>query len=71
MEMPPQEVCGKQIFTIRDADNNALRDMESMMYNPNVDKSNKEYDKATGKLAGMVGHCACHRLPACKTGKCF
>ena len=52
MEMPSQEVCGKDIFTIRDRDDNALRDMESMMYNPNVDKENKDYDKATGSLQG-------------------
>ncbi|GFE58010.1 pilus assembly protein TadG-related protein [Geobacter sp. AOG1] len=52
MEMPPQEVCGKQIFTIQSSSNDALRDIESMMYNPNADKTNKEYDKATGKLRG-------------------
>ncbi len=52
MEMPPQEVCGKQIFTIQSSSNDALRDIESMMYNPNADKTNKEYDKATGRLLG-------------------
>jgi Flp pilus assembly protein TadG len=52
MEMSPREVCGKEIFTILDRDDNALRDMESMMYNPNVDKANKDYDKATGALQG-------------------
>jgi len=52
MEMSPKEVCGKEIFTIMDRDDNALRDMESMMYNPNVDKANKEYEKATGALQG-------------------
>jgi len=51
MDLPPQAACGKHIFTIRDAGDNTLRDMASMMYNPNVDKSNKEYDKA-GKMAG-------------------
>lgn len=51
METPPQEVCGKQIFTIRDSDDNTLRDLESVMYNPNAGKGNKEYDK-TGKLVG-------------------
>ncbi|KAF0216536.1 MAG: hypothetical protein FD174_3630 [Geobacteraceae bacterium] len=51
-EMPAQEVCGKAIFTTQGANNDALRDMESMMYDPHVDKSNKEYDKATGKLSG-------------------
>lgn len=52
MEMPPQEVCGKQILTILDSRQNALSDMESMMYNPNVDVSSKEYDKTTGELKG-------------------
>ncbi len=52
MDMPPQEVCGKQILTILDSRHQALSDMESMMYNPNVDVSNKEYDKATGELKG-------------------
>lgn len=52
MEMTPKEVCGKEIYTILDKNSNALRDMESMMYNPNVDKSNKDYDKTTGVLQG-------------------
>ncbi len=52
MEMPPQEVCGKEIYTIQDRDDGALRDMESMMYNPNIDKSNKEYDKDSGDVTG-------------------
>ncbi|WP_246525508.1 Tad domain-containing protein [Geomobilimonas luticola] len=52
MDMPPQEVCGKQIFVVRGASSDILRDMESMMYNPNADKTNKEYDPATGKLRG-------------------
>ncbi len=46
MDLPPQAACGKQIFTIRDASDNTLRDMASIMYNPNVDKSNKEYDNS-------------------------
>jgi hypothetical protein len=52
MEMPPQEVCGKDIYTIQETDDGALRDMESMMYNPNADKSNKEFDKTTGDVTG-------------------
>lgn len=51
MDLPPQEVCGKQIFTTRDTDNSGLRDLESMMYNPNTDASNKEHDEA-GKITG-------------------
>ena len=52
MEMPAQDVCGKQVYTSRNADDNALRDIESMMYNPGLDTANKEYDKTTGKLLG-------------------
>jgi hypothetical protein len=51
MDLPPQEACGRQIFTIQDPDDSALRDIESMMYNTNIDSSNKEYDQS-GKLVG-------------------
>lgn len=47
-----QEICKKEILTSLDPQDNALRDMESMMYNPNADASNKEYDKNSGKLLG-------------------
>jgi hypothetical protein len=52
MGTPPQEICKKEILTTLDPQNNALADMESMMYNQNVDASNKEYDKDSGKLLG-------------------
>jgi len=52
METPPQDVCRKEILTTLDPMDHALADMESMMYNPNVDASNKEFDKVTGKLKG-------------------
>jgi hypothetical protein len=52
MGTPSQELCKKEILTSFDPQDNALRDMESMMYNPNVDAANKEYDKASGKLLG-------------------
>jgi hypothetical protein len=52
MGSPSQEVCKREILTTFDPNDGTLRDMESMMYNPNVDVSNKEYDKATGKLLG-------------------
>lgn len=52
LELPPQEVCGKSISTISDSDSSGLRDIESMMYNPNVDKENKEFDKVTGEVNG-------------------
>ncbi len=51
-EMPAQDVCGKNIFTAYFGADDMLRDMESMMYNPHIDKMNKEYDNATGKLTG-------------------
>ncbi len=51
-EMPAQDVCGKNIFTAYYGNDDILRDMESMMYNPHMDKMNKEYDNATGKLSG-------------------
>ncbi|GAM11671.1 hypothetical protein OR1_03987 [Geobacter sp. OR-1] len=51
-EMPPQELCGKKAYIALAPGDEPLRDIESMMYNPKVDSSNKEYDKATGKLLG-------------------
>jgi len=51
-EMPPQDVCGKTVFTTLGKGNAAIADIESMMYNPKIDTSNKEYDKTTGKLLG-------------------
>ena len=51
LDLPPQAACGKQIFTIRDAGDDTLRDMASKMYNTNVDKSNKDYDTA-GNVTG-------------------
>ena len=47
----PQQVCGSEIYTTRGRDNRELRDLESMMYNPNIDASNKELD-ASGKITG-------------------
>ena len=52
MGTPSQEICKKEILTSLDSQDSALADMESMMYNPNVDASNKEYDKDSGKLLG-------------------
>lgn len=51
LDLPPQEVCGHPIATLLDSDNGALRDIESMMYNPNVDKTNKLFDK-DGNVTG-------------------
>lgn len=51
-EMPPQDVCGRNVYTSIGTGDDPLRDMESMMYNPKIDSSNKEYDKASGKLIG-------------------
>lgn len=52
MEPTSREVCNKEILTSLDPQDSSLRDMESMMYNPNVDASNKEYEKASGRLIG-------------------
>ena len=71
LELPPQEVCGKQIFTILDPDNNALRDIESMMYNPTVDKTNKEYDKTSGNVTGWWVIAPVTDCPPAKQGTAF
>ena len=65
-EMPTQEVCGKPIFTAGGTSDRILRDIEAMMYNPKIDRSNKEYDK-NGKLLGwwvVVPVLDCARLKA-------
>jgi len=46
-----QEVCGKPIYTSGAANGELLREIQSMMYNPKFDRSNKEYDKS-GRLLG-------------------
>lgn len=51
-EMPPQDVCGRPVFTTLGAGADTLRDVEAMMYDPKFDDSNKEYDKKSGKLLG-------------------
>lgn len=50
-EMPVQEVCGLPIFAAAGGNDTILRDLKAMMYDPQVDRSNKEYDK-NGKLVG-------------------
>jgi putative Flp pilus-assembly TadE/G-like protein len=50
-EMPTQEVCGRPVYTSTGTSDQILRDIEAMMYNPKVDRSNKEFDK-NGKLLG-------------------
>jgi hypothetical protein len=52
MGTPPLDICKKEVFTGSDAQDNALRDMKSMMYNPNADVTNKEIDKTSGKILG-------------------
>ena len=51
-DLPPQDLCGKNVFVATLSGEVTLRDMESMMYNPKADSSNKEYDKTSGKLLG-------------------
>lgn len=50
-EMPVQEVCGLPIFAAASNSDAVLRDIKAMMYDPQVDRSNKEYDR-NGKLVG-------------------
>jgi Flp pilus assembly protein TadG len=50
-EPPPQEVCGKPVYTADGTNDAILRDIKAMMYDPKMDRSNKEYDKS-GKLLG-------------------
>jgi hypothetical protein len=50
-ENPPQEVCGRQIYTAAGSSDRILRDIQAVMYDPKLDRSNKEYDKS-GKLLG-------------------
>ena len=50
-EVSPQEVCGRRIYTAAGGSDDILRDLKAMMYDPKVDRSNKEYDK-NGKLLG-------------------
>jgi Flp pilus assembly protein TadG len=50
-ERSPSEVCGKPIYTASGSGDQILRDIRAMMYDPKVDRSNKEYDKS-GKLLG-------------------
>ncbi|MBJ6801064.1 pilus assembly protein TadG-related protein [Geomonas propionica] len=50
-EMPVQEVCGLPIFAAASNSDAVLRDIKAMMYDPQADRSNKEYDK-NGKLVG-------------------
>jgi Flp pilus assembly protein TadG len=50
-EMPQQEVCGRPIYTAAGSSDAVLRDIKAMMYDPKVDRSNKEYDR-NGKLLG-------------------
>ncbi|HBA89319.1 MAG TPA: hypothetical protein DCZ75_15430 [Geobacter sp.] len=65
-EMPVQEVCGLPIFTSSGKDDTILRDMKAMMYDPKVDRSNKEYDQK-GRLLGwwvIVPVTDCRTVPA-------
>ncbi|HBG04492.1 MAG: hypothetical protein A2075_19340 [Geobacteraceae bacterium GWC2_58_44] len=50
-EMPTQEVCGRPIFTAGGTNDDILRDIQAMMYDPKIDRSNKEFD-AKGNLLG-------------------
>lgn len=47
-----QDLCKKEILLALDPQDHALRDLKSVMYNPNLDAANKDYDKDSGKLLG-------------------
>jgi len=51
-DAPSQSVCGKPIYVTQGSDATVMRDLESFMYNPAVDKANKEFDPATGRVTG-------------------
>lgn len=50
-ESSPQDVCGRPIYTAAGTRNEILRDIKAMMYDPKVDRSNKEFDKS-GNVVG-------------------
>ena len=51
-EAPAQEVCGKPINLSLGINDEALRDLESVMYNPELDKANKEFDSTSDAVSG-------------------
>jgi hypothetical protein len=51
-DAPAQMVCGKPVYLAQGSDGSLLRDLESAMYNPEHDRSNKESDPATGQVTG-------------------
>ena len=69
-EMPVQEVCGLPIFTAGGKSDAILRDIKAMMYDPKVDRSNKEYDK-NGKLLGWWVVVPATDCAAYKAGEVF
>jgi Flp pilus assembly protein TadG len=50
-EATAQDVCGKAIYTSAGTGNETLRDLKAMMYDRNVDRSNKEFD-TNGRVVG-------------------
>jgi len=69
-EMPVQEVCGLPIFTAGGRSDAVLRDIKAMMYDPKVDRPNKEYDK-NGKLLGWWTIVPVTDCAAFKAGEVF
>ncbi|HEY5973946.1 MAG TPA: hypothetical protein VIU41_04330, partial [Geobacteraceae bacterium] len=50
-DAPFVEVCGKEIYSMMGASTAALRDLESVMYDPWIDGTNKDKDNA-GRITG-------------------
>ena len=51
-EAPAQDVCGKSINVSFGMNDEPLRDLESVMYNPELDKANKEFDATADTVSG-------------------
>lgn len=47
-----QEVCGEKIYTTMGTDQDSLKSLESVFYNPAIDAGNKVMDEATGTVKG-------------------
>ncbi len=51
-DSPAQDVCGKPIYLSLGKNDDVLRDLEAVMYNPELDKANKEFDVTTDTISG-------------------
>ena len=51
-DAPSQEVCGRRINLSLGINDEALRNLEAVMYNPELDKANKEFDTTSDSVNG-------------------